>query len=161
MKINSKKTKSLTSSLISIAAFASINLATTANAEPTANLTVIVNNLKQHKSQICLRIYSNESGFPRTNESEVKSACIPNTGTSVKKEFSGLKYGTYAVAIVDDENRDAKLNTNFLGIPEEGFGISRNPIVSVTTGSPKFRDASFALRKNTTINIKMKYSLDS
>jgi uncharacterized protein (DUF2141 family) len=161
MRINSMNQKFLTSSLFSVAALASINLAVAANAEPTATLTVVVNGLKQHKSQICLRVYSNERGFPNSNESEVQSGCIPNNGTSVKKQFSGLKYGTYAVAIVDDENRDAKLNTNFLGIPEEGFGISRNPTVSITTGSPKFTNASFALRKNTTINIKMKYSLDS
>jgi uncharacterized protein (DUF2141 family) len=152
--------KLLASSLVSVAALASINLAVAA-AEPTATLTVVIDGLKQQKSQICLRIFSNERGFPTTNESEVKSACIPNSGTSVKKQFSGLKYGTYAIAIVDDENGDAKLNSNFLGIPEEGFGISRNPIVSITTGSPKFSNASFALRKNTTINIKMKYSLDS
>jgi uncharacterized protein (DUF2141 family) len=161
MRINSMNAKLLASSLLSVAALSSINIVTAANAEPTATLTVVVNGLKQHTSQICLRVFSNERGFPRSNESEVKSACIPNTGTSVKKQFSGLKYGTYAVAIVDDENGDAKLNSNFLGIPEEGFGISRNPIVSISTGSPKFSNASFALRKNTTINIKMKYSLDS
>ncbi len=155
------KLKLLTTGIFGLLTTIGINLVAIANAQSTASLTVVVNGLRQHKSQVCLRVYSNERGFPRSNESEVQSGCVPVTGTSVKKQFSGLKYGTYAVAIVDDENGDTKLNSNFLGIPEEGFGISRNPTVSVTTGTPKFRDASFTLNKNTTINIKMKYSLDS
>lgn len=71
-----------------------------------------------------------------------------------------MKPGTYAVAIVDDQNGDRKLNKDFFGIPTEGFGISNNPTVSVQTGSPEFRDASFLLNKNTTIKIVVKYSLD-
>jgi uncharacterized protein (DUF2141 family) len=71
-----------------------------------------------------------------------------------------LKPGAYAVAVVDDQNGDRKLNSDFFGIPKEGFGISKNPTVSIVTGTPKFRDASFVVNKNTKVNIQMKYSLD-
>ena len=64
-----------------------------------------------------------------------------------------MKPGTYAVAVVDDQNGDRKLNKDFFGIPKEGFGISKNPTVSIQTGTPKFRDASFVVNKNTTVNI--------
>ncbi|MEY3222191.1 MAG: hypothetical protein RLZZ203_1047, partial [Cyanobacteriota bacterium] len=94
------------------------------------------------------------------DKSEVQSGCTKITGNSVKRVFSGLKPGNYAVAVVDDQNGDHKLNKDFFGIPEEGFGVSRNPIVSITTGTPKFKNASFKLNKNTSINIFMKYSLD-
>ncbi|WP_017317845.1 DUF2141 domain-containing protein [Mastigocladopsis repens] len=143
-----------------LAIVASISLARTVKAEPTATLTVVVNELHHKKGQVCLRVYSSEKGFPDSNTSEVQSGCAQITGSSVKKHFYGLKPGTYAVAVVDDQNGDHKLNKDFLGIPKEGFGISKNPTVSITTGTPKFRDASFVLRKNTTINIVMKYSLD-
>jgi uncharacterized protein (DUF2141 family) len=143
-----------------LATLASLSLARNVNAEPSATLTVVVDGLRHKNGEVCLRIYSSEKGFPNSNTSEVQSGCTQITGSSVKKQFLGLKSGTYAVAVVDDQNGDHKLNKDFLGIPQEGFGISKNPTVSITTGTPKFRDASFVVRKNTTIKIVMKYSLD-
>ncbi|NJM73623.1 MAG: DUF2141 domain-containing protein [Scytonema sp. RU_4_4] len=143
-----------------LAIVAIISLIRTVHAESLATLTVVVNGLHHKNGQVCLRVYSSEKGFPDSNTSEIQSGCTQIKGSSVKKQFSGLKPGTYAVAVVDDQNGDHKLNKDFFGIPKEGFGISKNPTISITTGTPKFRDASFLLKKNTTINIVMKYSLD-
>jgi uncharacterized protein (DUF2141 family) len=148
-------------SQILVATLVSISFAKTVNAEPAATLNVVVNGIHHQKGEICFRVYANEKGFPMSSTSEAQSGCVKITGTSVKKEFSGLKPGTYAVAVVDDQNGDRKLNKDFFGIPKEGFGISKNPTVSIQTGSPKFRDASFVVNKNTTVRIIMKYSLDS
>ena len=79
---------------------------------------------------------------------------------SIKKQFQNLTPGVYAVAIIDDQNGDHKLHKDLLGIPQEGFGLSENPTVSILTGVPKFKDASFVLKQDTTIKINMKYSLD-
>ncbi|MEH2331404.1 DUF2141 domain-containing protein [Nostoc sp.] len=144
-----------------LATLVSISFAKTVNAQPTTTLNVVVNGIHHQKGEICFRVYANDKGFPMSSTSEAQSGCAKITGTSVKKEFSGLKPGTYAVAVVDDQNGDRKLNKDFFGIPKEGFGISKNPTVSIQTGSPKFRDASFVVNKNTTVNIIMKYSLDS
>ncbi|MFM7407923.1 MAG: DUF2141 domain-containing protein [Cuspidothrix sp.] len=143
-----------------IATLLTISFSEVAYAESTANLTVVVNGITSKSGEICMRVYNSEKGFPMSNKSEVQSGCTKITGSSVKRVFSGLNPGNYAVAVVDDQNGDGKLNKDFFGIPQEGFGISRNPIVSITTGTPKFRNASFALNKNTSINIFIKYSLD-
>jgi uncharacterized protein (DUF2141 family) len=139
---------------------ANINVARAVNAQSTETLTVVVNGLQRQKGQLCLGVYSNEQGFPFSNKSVVRNFCTKITKNSLVTKFSGLKPGTYAVAVVDDRNGDRKLNTDFFGIPKEGFGVSNNPTVSVTTGTPKFSNASFSLLKNTTINIVMKYGLD-
>jgi uncharacterized protein (DUF2141 family) len=143
--------------LATVLTFSSAN---TAHAQTNASLTVVVNGIRHKNGEICFRIYNSEKGFPMSSSSEVQSGCTKITGSSVKKVFSGLKPGNYAVAVVDDQNGDRKLNKDFFGIPKEGFGISRNPIVSIQTGTPRFQQASFKITKNTTINIKMKYSLD-
>ncbi|MEC4819793.1 MAG: DUF2141 domain-containing protein [Scytonema sp. PMC 1069.18] len=148
-------------SSILLALLANISIIKTVNAGSTSTLTVVIDGIRHQKGQICLRVFADERGFPMNNTSEVQSDCIQITGNSLKKQFSGLKPGTYAVAVVDDQNGDQTLNKDFLGIPQEGFGISKNPTVSIFTGTPKFRDASFPVKTNTTINIKMKYSLDS
>ncbi|MEB3220307.1 MAG: DUF2141 domain-containing protein [Nostocales cyanobacterium 94392] len=126
-----------------------------------ATLTVTINGIQNQQGQICLRIYDNENGFPLGDNSGVKNQCTKIIGNSLKQEFTGLKKGTYAVAVIDDQNHDTKLDRDFLGIPEEGFGISNNPRVSIKTGTPKFEQSSFSLIQNQTIDIVMKYSLDS
>jgi len=143
-----------------IATLLTISFTEIAQAESTTSLTVVVNGIRNQTGEICLRVYNSEKGFPDNAKSEVKSGCTKITGNSIKQVFSGLKPGNYAVAVVDDQNGDHKLNKDFFGIPEEGFGISRNPIVSIITGTPKFKNASFKVDKNTTINIFLKYSLD-
>ncbi len=143
-----------------IAILVSASFAKTVNAQATTTLTVVVNGIKHQKGELCIGIYSNEKGFPLSTKNVVKSACKPITGTSIKQQFTGMKPGNYAVAVVDDQNGDRKLNRDFFGIPKEGFGISNNPTVSITTGTPKFSKARFSLLKNTTVNIDMKYGLD-
>ena len=140
---------------------ASIGLVIKANAvEDSANLTVAIKGIENHKGQVCLRIYESERGFPLGNSSELKSQCTNITGNSLKQQFAGLKKGTYAIAVIDDQNGNNKLDRDFLGIPEEGFGISNNPTVSIKTGTPKFEKASFSFFKSQTIEIEMKYSLN-
>jgi uncharacterized protein (DUF2141 family) len=52
--------------------------------------------------------------------------------------FTNLPSGSYALALIHDENGNGKLDT-MLGIPREGFGFSRNP--AIRFGPPKFADA--------------------
>ena len=47
----------------------------------------------------------------------------------VKLQFKDLAPGTYAVQVMHDENENNQLDTNFLGIPTEGYGFSNNPNV--------------------------------
>ena len=38
-----------------------------------------------------------------------------------------LPAGNYAVQVMHDENENNKLDTNFMGMPIEGYGFSNNP----------------------------------
>jgi uncharacterized protein (DUF2141 family) len=50
--------------------------------------------------------------------------------------------GAYAIMLIDDENNNGKLDTNFLGIPSEGCGAS-NGAAGGPFGGPKWDDAKF------------------
>ena len=43
-----------------------------------------------------------------------------------------LPPGDYGVAAIHDENRNAKLDRNIIGIPKEGFGFANNPHVGLS-----------------------------
>jgi uncharacterized protein (DUF2141 family) len=56
--------------------------------------------------------------------------------------FAGVAPGHYALTLFHDENGNQRLDT-LLGIPREGFGFSRNPVVRF--GAPKFRQVGMEI----------------
>jgi uncharacterized protein (DUF2141 family) len=69
--------------------------------------------------------------------------------------FSGIAPGTYAVALFHDENGDGKLDTNFMGVPREGVGVSNNKLRSF--GPPRWDDAKFPLGADLVLDVSLHY----
>ena len=44
----------------------------------------------------------------------------------VTANYSDLAPGTYAISILHDENRTGRMDTDGLGIPNEGWAVSNN-----------------------------------
>ena len=42
--------------------------------------------------------------------------------TEARCDFEDIPAGTYAIAAIHDENRNGKLDMNWLGVPKEGYG---------------------------------------
>ncbi len=61
--------------------------------------------------------------------------------TQARCDFEDIPPGTYALAVIHDENMNGKLDTNWLGVPKEGYGFSND--VKAVRGAPSFSDASF------------------
>ena len=61
--------------------------------------------------------------------------------TEARCDFEDIPPGTYALAIIHDENMNGKLDTNWLGIPTEGYGFSND--VKALLGVPSLSAASF------------------
>ncbi|WP_258001568.1 DUF2141 domain-containing protein [Fischerella thermalis] len=122
------------------------------------NLTITIDGLKNQRGQICLNLFSNSEGFPTSGDRALQSASMKITDTVPTITFQNLPAGKYAVAVIHDANCDGKLNCNFLGIPTEGFGFSRNPKIRI--GSPEFAEAAIVVEgANTHIQIQMRYLL--
>ena len=56
-------------------------------------------------------------------------------------DFVDIPRGTYALAVVHDEDMNGNLDINWLGIPTEGYGFSND--VKARFGPPSFSAASF------------------
>ncbi|MDB9305386.1 DUF2141 domain-containing protein [Nodularia spumigena] len=120
------------------------------------NLTVEIDGLRNTEGQVCVSIFANSQGFPNNSDRVLKRQCTKITDTSLKVTFDNLDAGSYAVALIHDQNKDQILNRNNLGMPLEGFGFSRNP--EVRTSPPKFSNAAFLLAgPNTVVQIQLKY----
>lgn len=69
--------------------------------------------------------------------------------------FRQVPPGKWAVRLYHDENDNGKLDTNFFGIPTEGYGFSNN--VQGRFGPPSFDRRLFEIQNDTTITIYLIY----
>ncbi len=106
-----------------------------------ADLTVTVTGVRELKGTIQVAVVDSEAAWNDAAERIAVQVTRADSETASLR-FTGLPPGTYAVQVMHDENDDNKLNTNFAGIPIEGYGFSNNPRVM---RRPNFDEASFRL----------------
>jgi uncharacterized protein (DUF2141 family) len=97
--------------------------------------------LKQEGS-IVAHLFNNADDFPSEKTYKAVSADL-GRGSNIK--FTDLGEGDYALFVFHDENNNGKLDTNFIGIPREPVVVSNG--AKGVMGPPKFKDASFSLKK--------------
>jgi uncharacterized protein (DUF2141 family) len=124
-----------------------------------ADLTITIKGLRNSQGNVSLCVFSADGSvtnvFPDCESGKpIKAQKAAISGGEVVVTYKGLKDGIYAVAMIHDENGNGKLDTNFLGIPIEGLGVSNNPTLF---GKPSFDEAKFNLRGNSSITIVAKY----
>lgn len=71
------------------------------------------------------------------------SGSAPARPGSVSVHIAGVPPGTYAVVAYHDENNNGHVDRNFLGIPTEAVGFSRD--APVHFGPPSWDDAAFVV----------------
>ena len=128
----------------------------TDQATGTGTVTVTMDQLKSSKGGLMVHLYANDDGFPDTPDKASITLYIPPSGQTARALFPTLPYGTYAIAVCHDENGNNDCDSNFLGIPQEGVGVSNN--ASGFMGPPKFKDAEFELDSpQKELSIKLDY----
>lgn len=119
-----------------------------------ADLTVDVNGVRNSKGKIRFAIFDKAREFPEGHETI--SINVPAKSGVVTVRFSSINPGIYAVAVHHDEDNDNEMDTNFLGIPEEGYGFSNNP--KILLSPPTFEISGFKVGdKNKSISMDLNY----
>lgn len=104
-------------------------------------LTMDVGGLRSARGNLLVCLTSRPDHFPDCKgDPDGRHFVVPVTRDPVA--LGKLPPGEYAIAIVHDENSNNRLDT-FAGIPREGIGFSRNPVLRF--GAPSFRSAQFAM----------------
>ena len=58
-------------------------------------------------------------------------------------KFTDITIGNYAVSVAHDENTNKKVDTNFVGMPTEAWGVSNN--IRPLMRAPRWQEAQFSL----------------
>jgi len=112
--------------------------------------------LENTKGSIQISLFANQDGFPDEWEKAYTSESVAVTEDLKVIRLEGIPYGTYGVALIHDENENYELDTNFFGVPKEGYGFSNN--ARGRFGPPDYSDTVFTLETETLVlQIEMKY----
>ncbi len=119
-------------------------------------IVVQVINFQNNKGSCLVCLFDNAKGFSGKGEPVKKMVVNPGNGTATAV-FDNVAEGTYAVSVIHDVNNNNKFDTNFLGIPTEGYGASQNKLPYAA--APKFDANKFTITPNstTTSTIKLRY----
>jgi uncharacterized protein (DUF2141 family) len=110
----------------------------------TGTICVEISGLKNNKGLVRIVLFDQSKGFPSEYQYGLLAKSQPIDSTLITVIFDSLTCGEYAVSVLHDENKNGKIDNNFLGIPEEGYGVSNN--VNPIMRPPRFAEASFYLQ---------------
>lgn len=121
-----------------------------------ATMELEISGLRNARGLVHVCVTRSKQYFP--NCSGDPAAVRQTVVASVRQlRVSGLGQGPHAVSIFHDENSNRHFD-KVLGIPREGFGFSRNPVIRF--GAPRFDSVSINLNAGyTRAQLRMQYLL--
>ncbi len=128
------------------------------NALSQSKINVHINNLQNNKGTCIVCLYNSAKEFSNKGKPvECKTVTVANK--SAGTVFENVAPGTYAILVIHDANNNRKFDTNFMGMPKEGYGASQNKLPFAA--APKFDENSFTVTENSTTNsnIRLRYLL--
>lgn len=122
-----------------------------------AGIHVNILGIRNSKGSVDCALFDSPGGFPnKALTSAINLMAMKVRDTKARCDFESIPVGTYAIVVFHDENMNGKLDTNWIGIPKEGYGFSSNERGG--GGSRTFADASFKYDgKSLDFTIKLNY----
>lgn len=124
----------------------------------SVTVTIHVTDLRNMRGVIMACMTTNEDVFPRCREDAASHRTSVPASDNLVLTFAGVAPGTYAIALLHDENENGRADRLLTMVPREGFGFSRD--AAVRMGPPDFEEAAIEVGAQP-INqtIRMRYML--
>lgn len=108
-------------------------------------LAVKVTGIKKNKGEVVCALFKTAEGFPM-ELSKPQTIWLAADSEEVTCKFTDITAGNYAVSVAHDENTNKKVDTNFVGMPTEAWGVSNN--IRPLMRAPRWQEAQFSLAKD-------------
>ncbi|MEL7445295.1 MAG: DUF2141 domain-containing protein [Pseudomonadota bacterium] len=135
---------------------AAIGFSATAAPALANEVTISVTNIRSSEGVVRACMTTNSKVFPKCRQDPNSHRTVVPAGETITIRFKGVEPGSYAVALLHDENDNGKADRALGMVPKEGYGFSRD--AKVRMGPPKFKDAVFDHGQTAqSLTIKMRY----
>lgn len=123
----------------------------------SASIDLAITGLRSEKGNVLVCLSTDPEYFPDCAKDAKARKMKVSAARAGNIQIDGVKPGTYAVALIHDENANGKMDMR-LFLPREGFGFSRNP--KIRMGPPKFESSQFTVGdKDAHYAVRMNYIL--
>ena len=129
-----------------------------ADSSQICTLRIHVDGLRNSNGVVGSILFKSPDGWPEDKNKSFRHGPTPIAPNERQATvvWDNLPPGDYGVAVIHDENRNARLDRNLIGIPKEGFGFANNPHVGLS--APSFQAAVVHLHcPATDTNIHLQY----
>jgi uncharacterized protein (DUF2141 family) len=110
---------------------------------PCPGIHVAVFNIRNSIGTVDCALFDSPSGFPAdVLRSAMRLAAMKILDRTGHCDFLDIPPGTYALVVLHDENMNGRVDYNWLGIPREGYGFSKDA-KGTLGGAPSFKQAAF------------------
>ena len=121
-------------------------------------VNVTVTDLRNSKGVVRACMTANPERFPRCRDDAASYRLVVPAEEHITLQFANVRPGTYAIALLHDENDNGRADRALMMMPREGFGFSRDAPVHM--GPPDFDEAAFAVGSAAVRQtIRMRYML--
>ena len=118
---------------------------TACGSSPTeVRLKVKVQGVDEPRGNITITVYPDESDRFLAKGGKLARQRVATVVPVTSACFVLPSAGHYAIAVYHDANDDHDFNRTFVGMPNEGFGFSRNPKTSI--GLPSLSEVRFVVQ---------------
>lgn len=87
-------------------------------------LNIKIENIRDSVGTIYLAFFKDDKSYQVEQPFMMKKFSKQSVENKSLSVTVSIAEGLYAIALLDDENNDARMEYNWLGIPREGFGFS-------------------------------------
>lgn len=118
--------------------------AATAFASSAGRIEAAISGVSNAPGMVGCALFSSAAGFPlESDRPDVRILRVAPAAGAALCVFDNVPPGTYAIAVVHDTNGNGRADTNFLGMPTEGVGVSNN--VMPRMSAPTFDANKFSV----------------
>jgi uncharacterized protein (DUF2141 family) len=128
-----------------------------ARADPPEDIALDVDGLRSDRGEVRAALYASSDGWTAEGR-ELASCHAAIVHHRAHCVFAGIAPGTYAIAMLHDEDDDGRMNRDLFGFPQEGFAFSNDAAPGL--GPPSFESAHFTHGHDATaLHVRARYGL--
>jgi uncharacterized protein (DUF2141 family) len=124
------------------------------NAFSQGRVVADIGNVRNDKGVCRACLFNNPSSFKGEAGEPFQCVAVGIKKSTAQVVFNNVPAGTYAMFVFHDANGNNKMDINFLGIPNEGYGASKNKLPFAS--APTYNDNKFVVADKSFIRLKVR-----
>ena len=120
----------------------------------TGTLVINAAGFASAEGQAIIRVFNSDDGFPRDDDKAFRILKVKIVDGACTVELKDIPAAVYAILVIHDTNGNGKLDTNWIGFPDEPVGISNYP----EPGRPVFDKAAVEVSAGGNVSVSVAVS---